>query len=1297
MFGQGSPKKWKLFVEWYRSPFARAVFSSLSVFLIFIASPLIGVAQENGTHSLENRMRIRFVWGGPNPESWIGKITVSDGEILSTRNLGVDGATGASTMLGKGEVQLLPVGQTGFNGIDIETNASADAHLYFELTAGDGRKYRKSLKIEEINQQPFQQRIDQGQNYVSVFRCPGDQIFIDWKRSHPIFQAGETLAPNVYFRQAGLNSNSKYRVDFSVRRLRDEKVVSSLSREYSTDDKGHLAPVTMPEFELPDQEGVYELMLRVSERKLRNFSRHQLTRKQDFVVLSSRKTEDRSNALWRSIAKIHPAESTKDIDPLNPSTILAKWQKSDFGNGKVSVFDKRWLQMDVGSWQVFPMEVDSLSKPHILEVEYQRVDQAVGISILQENAQGQFETLGADSGFFYRTDSMALPETNPKSPIATHRIPFWPKTRKIYVVIANRDRRNKARIGKLNLYAGPNRLNANDPTDLGKGTAKNRPTRGFLAYYEEPLFPENFATAKKHDPGLNQSVTDWRFFYQGTGRLIEYLKANEYRGAMITIAANGNSIFPSKSLRSGPKYDTGIFATDKPDGNRKDVVALMLKMFEREGLRFIPVLELSTALPELEYLEHRQLADDSLKYINIRKQHLAGGGANGKPSYNLLSPLVQREIQKVVSEVHLRYRNYESYGGLAIKLGPDTFTILPGQQWGFDQPTVKQFLASEKIDGQAIDHETAIQRITRGDLFPSWMQWRISQTTGFYRELSELVADQPNRKLYLSCVDLFRDKESRANLSPGVRKSMNYLASMRNKGLDPFELDKIDSLVMLRPQRVATGEPVSQGRIEFELNHSPQKQQVDHRIKRAGDLFVGRDQWVHYAQLQKMSPFSRHRGDLIRWQPLVLSEWQNRKRFSEALASGDSKLIGDGGQMLPLGQEKAMIEWRKAFNRLPNIPMTRVETKTPQPVVVRQIQHDGRHFFYIVNNSPWTATVTIEWNINQVFPASLNDAVLQDVTTSKGNKGTRVTVLPYGLVGGVTQSNREIRVENFSVVMDKKIVPRIQERISRLRVKIEELDRVKPMPAVGNSSFEQETESLRPPQWSFDLNRAIDVEVHRGNAVDGNQCLKLKSKKGVVWLRSRSFKPPETGRLTFAVWLRTEDPKKQPPLRISIQGKHLGSEYYRFANVGSLVPDGKQNQIESSWKRFAVHFDDLPSVGLENLQVGLDLMGEGEVWVDKVEVYDRWFDEVDRKALSQTISLAAYQLVNKGDWNGSRKLLSSYWPTFLETYIGEEEEQPSENPEKNSQANSMAPTIERSSSLFERVRFRFPNRVFKIR
>ena len=181
----------------------------------------------------------------------------------------------------------------------------------------------------------------------------------------------------------------------------------------------------------------------------------------------------------------------------------------------------------------------------------------------------------------------------------------------------------------------------------------------------------------------------------------------------------------------------------------------------------------------------------------------------------------------------------------------------------------------------------------------------------------------------------------------------------------------------------------------------------------------------------------------------------------------------------------------------------------------------------------------------------------------------------------------------------------------------------------------------------------ISVETNV-DSFQGNSALRLRNPSDqYLWIRSNAFAVPETGRLSISVWLKLGKDQQKSPLRISVESDDRTHSYYRFAEVGTDSEERADNQLSDDWKQFAVHFDDLPERPISGLRVGFDLVGPGEVWVDNIQVFDRWLDENDAKAVTQMLASIGPLLHETETLERCRMILNGYWPTFLRRYFDE--------------------------------------------
>jgi hypothetical protein len=135
------------------------------------------------------------------------------------------------------------------------------------------------------------------------------------------------------------------------------------------------------------------------------------------------------------------------------------------------------------------------------------------------------------------------------------------------------------------------------------------------------------------------------------------------------------------------------------------------------------------------------------------------------------------------------------------------------------------------------------------------------------------------------------------------------------------------------------------------------------------------------------------------------------------------------------------------------------------------------------------------------------------------------------------------------------------------------------------------------------------------------------------------------------MWLRVDDPDKQPALQLAVEGRLNGEIYYRPARLGagdSRSPSPPR--LTSQWAPYLVRIDNLPAAGLSDLRVAIDLMGAGDLWVDDVQIFDLWFDKTERNELVKTIALANFYL-GKGDVVECQRILDGYWPKFLRRHV----------------------------------------------
>ena len=295
------------------------------------------------------------------------------------------------------------------------------------------------------------------------------------------------------------------------------------------------------------------------------------------------------------------------------------------------------------------------------------------------------------------------------------------------VLITNRRGNTPATYGKIRVLGGWEHLPRAYPA------RQPRPERLLAAYLDRPLFPENFSAEEAMGSIPHRGVDDWVTFYQGGSRLVEYLNHVGLGGLMISVFADGSTIYPSGLLEPTPHYDTGVFLEEGQDPIRKDVLEMLLVLFDREGRQLIPALEFGSPLPELEAVLRRGgPASDGIQWIGsagVPLTETRRQSQSSAPYYNVLNPRVQEAMLGEVRELVLRYGRHPSFAGLGLQLSADGYAQLPGAEWGMDDQTIRQFEQDMGITVPGTGPERFLERAefltTRHA--EQWLAWRAAR------------------------------------------------------------------------------------------------------------------------------------------------------------------------------------------------------------------------------------------------------------------------------------------------------------------------------------------------------------------------------------------------------------------------------------------------------------------------------------------------------------------------------------------------------------------------------------------
>lgn len=1245
-------------------------------------------------------IRVRVAWGGPVARLWQGSITLSEGTLSELRPLGIEADEPGSMWLdGQDVVVHEPSGRL-YDGFDVLVDGPVDrAKLRVHLTAdGDPKPSVIEIPLADLLRNPVSTDLDQQGTRLLVRRAPGDALRVKFDRRHLIFSPGETFSLEV--RPNLLDGGSKSR-ELKVQM----RVGRSGSDEPLWDNESTFEDAVGMAIPMQVDEGVYDLVISVVEMPslqlrpvgsvpLRLKPKVLAERKVQLLVLDPKvPAPSAETGTLRTVEEINPAEGRWWEKFAKRPAALSKLQlgawprlwQGPLGSGDVQSREHplgRLTQLAPSpspanvSWEAYTMPIQRPGQPHVLEVEYPSdVPQQLGISLWEPNAADALMPIQLDSGVTVAEEIVASGEAKPR--MLTHRLVFWPHTKAPLVLMTNQSSTRTAVYGKIRLLDGWSHLppqNADPPAD-------QTPRRLAAAYFDRPLFPESFCATEAYDAWSQRSLDDWLTFYQGGSRMVEYLAHTGMNGTMISVLCEGGSLYPSALVQPTPRYDKGPFFDSGQDPVGKDVLEMLLRMFDRRGMKLVAAMEFAAPLPELEQLLRaggpqcegiRWTGPNGLTWEQVYRPH-----RRMAPYYNLLDPRVQAAVLRVIRELVDNYgRSHESFSGIAVQLAGYGYGQLPGPDWGMDDATVARF---ERETGLRVPAATGPDRFAKRHVFltttarRAWMQWRCDSLRRFYdRVQSEMTAVCPRARLYLTTANLLAGPHWQQRLRPTLSSPATLADVLLEAGIDPAQFRRPDGPILVQTQRVAAP-------------HSLDAQAAESAIK---DLLDGPEAecvsscpaslCFHPPLERRLESFdakSPYRPTFtVLHSQLVPSSHQNRRRFIHELAAHDPLALFDGGHLLPMGQQDAMAGLIATYRHLPAIPMQKLETpsaapsvqpvglsapekptrgRSTQPVTVRYGSHSGATYVYAVNDSSVPASLSLE----VIAPPDSRLEPLADgmpspeVTREAGRMTWRVALAPYGLAAA--KVNAPGATFGSPVVsLPGTIRDSLAARIRDLGDRLGDLRIPPPLAALSNGRFEEPAaKDGTVPGWVVQKADGGTSELQRdANRAGGSQIVRLASSGTPVSLLSAPFAPPPTGRLSMFVWLRVPDAKRQPSVELLFEGRVNGEPFSRGGILGRSVDGYAANPISEQWRQFIFRVNDLPLEGLSDLQVGLRLAGAGEVWIDDVELLHLEFTSDELRQLSRVISSAETKL-DANQLSDCLRLLEGYWPSFLERNV----------------------------------------------
>ncbi len=928
---------------------------------------------------------------------------------------------------------------------------------------------------------------------------------------------------------------------------------------------------------------------------------------------------------------------------------------------------------DAVPWEAIPLSIKEPGKPHLLELEYpSNVPQTLGITVVEliPSDNGMVPTVSVESGIDVAEEIVSDSKTNR---LLKHRIVFWPKTKSPMLLLTNRRPSREAVFGKVNTFRladAPDRLA--QPFD-------GEPQRLLAGYVHRPDFFNSLASSV--------GAADWEVLYEGATRFTDLLRHGGYDGTMLVVAADGKTLYPSTNLGRAAGAGPLVGVDNRPVS--KDVLELLARLFDRDGLTLIPAIDFNSPLPVLEAAIQRNpnLAVE-LSWIGPNGPVFLPSDRSGSvsgPYYNLLHPSVQDAMIDSVKELASRYARHPSFGGVSVLLSPDGFAQIPDPFWGIDDVTIAQFQRETDVklpEGVGVPTENfssnrfaaRVQYFqTNAAGFETWIRWRTLKVNEFYRRIAQTLTEiRPDATLYLAGGTMLDSPNMQQYCSPSLLRRTTLTQALRLTGFDPALYTDSSSLVFLRPSR-----PEAAGA----------RNTATYRELESTEYGTAtRDAVAAGALLFHESPPNEK-------VVIVPGDARNRRRFVQRLAQEDVLTFFDGGDALPLGEEEAFYSLAAAFRQLPKAPFQTFvakdfgknssktdgdQEKTLQPVTVRFLETSSGLFVYLLNDAPFGVDAKLTFSVSPTVPMEelsgrrpINAAFLK---RKDGQLSWLASLQPYDLVA-VRLAEPTASLVDAEIYRPMEICGpngTLKRKIDELGERIQAARNGVPWNKLENPGCELMVDATTELVGWTRYGGEHFVAVHDSATKNsGNASLKLESKaatsepdavssnivsNNIVF--SNIVSAPETGRLFVSAFLGVSNQSAAPTVNVLLTAKHRETPLYRsFAIEPTIEPSpslspspGPSPTGSVRWRKVVVPFDRLPQDSLDELRIGFELTGPGTVWIDDVMLYQVAFTKEEQMELFKRVSVADFRR-STDRISDLLSLMDGYWPRFLLEHV----------------------------------------------
>ncbi|MEM9352502.1 MAG: hypothetical protein AAGA92_05775 [Planctomycetota bacterium] len=1033
-----------------------------------------------------------------------------------------------------------------------------------------------------------------------VQRAPGADLPVEFDRPNLVFQPKEpfsfTISPDV----PGVEPDEPINIQVRLAASGGGDELWTKAVSVSMSENGRRAPQPI-ELEAPADEGAYTISVSVSRalgfsQKLLPLRRTVISSRDiEFVVVDPTTPSPALTEDWEEIFTVDPTNSRwwSRLPEWTRTHRLPGIRSGVLENVRPVIRDHPAGPMvelppaaqGEPAWRAFHLPVKQPGEPHrlVINTPSERA-QCLAVSIIERDAANRSMRLGRD---------LLLVQEDPRGNAGeeTETIIFWPRTEAPVLLIANPHPDEPAQFGTIRLELQtpqPEAPIASPPVSVNQR---------LLAYYTaSPAVFDALGGPEFVDAASSLSLDGWGSFLTAASRAAQSLKHGGYNTWIAVVASDGGSLYPSELLGPSPAFDSGLLASSGRDPIQKDVLELLFRVCDREGIRLIPMLDLTTPWAELELVASNDQAVDGPQSELVPQEPAAAERAEGHGS--LVRELVQR------------YSGHPSLGGVGVRLSKPGS---PGLAFANSAPSVK-----------------VVRDIA-----------------------ADILQQRSDLKLFIDTSSFIDFQQATPLIRDAVIGQSDSESTLLEQGILPDAWSSIPNAVVLQPQFIAPSDLSGYGAVRSRWSKFISDQWASSGQSGAWTLFGSTP--LALPSFGSEGPFrdvpSSYR---VRLQARPAGA-DGRRHITQAVARGDFDAIVEGGET---GLFAVRAGSKHDLTLLAQLPPANAEVRVEraQPLTVRVFRHQSTTTACVVNDSPWPcnanlpleAAEPIAWqSLHDPGAATGSDTGQQPHSgrTPRGASSWSLVLPPYSVRAWKFSSPR-VRIGVPEVTPSQDELTDLKKQIADLEARTRNLDYRPLAKNIPNSGFELSGDRNQPNDWRPTVGLRGQAVVDRRRQRSGAASLYLRSYNDLgAAVVSSEIPAPATGQLVVSAYVQTPHSLgDNAELLVSAASDHVGHEFFAESTLATF------QQPLTDWQRVEAEIEAVPLPRDAKLRLQILLKGSGEVWIDDVEISSLSINSARRVELVKRL-YAAKAALAEGNVTDCRRLLDDYWSRRVVRHI----------------------------------------------